>query len=146
MYQSMSPENERAIVIVPQIVLAHSTTVLVSTALVAFHMIVRRVMCNSCRLNFFPTHMSEYSNHCQCTLGVLQHPGHLRPHLCYTRSHLPPLCKRANNMRQCIILSLSNTRLQIHLVPFTSLQQPLVRRSADIATTEEVRPDEIDDA
>lgn len=61
-------------------------------------------------------------------------------------SHLASLCERANDVRQRIILALPNTRLQINLFPLTSSQQPLVRRSADIAATKEVRPNEVDES
>ena len=47
-------------------------------------------------------------------------------------------------MRHSIELALSSPSLQLDLVPFPSLQQPLIGRPADIAPVEEVWPNEID--
>lgn len=49
-------------------------------------------------------------------------------------------------MRNGVVLALSSTWPQVDLIPRTSLQKPLVRWSADVATIEEMWPNDIDSA
>lgn len=58
-------------------------------------------------------------------------------------SHLTLLRESPNNVRQCIVLALPNTRLQIDLLPLSSLQQPFICWPANIAAAKEMRPDQI---
>jgi hypothetical protein len=49
-------------------------------------------------------------------------------------------------MRHSVELALSNPSSQLDLVPFPGLKQPLISRPADIASVEEVWPNEVDRA
>lgn len=60
--------------------------------------------------------------------------------------NLGPLGEGSNDVRQSVVLALSDTRLQINPIPLASLQQPFVSRPTDVATTKEMRPNEIDNA
>ena len=61
-------------------------------------------------------------------------------------AHLLCLGKGTENMRNSVELALSNPSPQFNLVPFPSLQQPLISRPAKIAAIEEMWPKDIDRA
>jgi hypothetical protein len=54
------------------------------------------------------------------------------------------LGKATEHMRHSVELALSNPSPQLNLVPFSSLQQPLISRPAKIASIEEMWPKDID--
>jgi hypothetical protein len=67
-----------------------------------------------------------------------------RPPLLPSTVNLLCLGKGTENVRHGVELAFTSSSLQFNLVPFPGLQQPLIRRPADIASIEEMWPNEID--
>lgn len=54
------------------------------------------------------------------------------------------LRQSSNDVRYCIVRSLSGARTKLYFFPVTSPEEPLIGRPADITAIEEVRPNEVD--
>ena len=61
------------------------------------------------------------------------------------RVHKSFSCLRecTDSMRDCIVWALGPHWAKLDVFPIASLTEPLIRRAADVATAQHVRPDEV---